>query len=225
MMNTESTDVVKIKSSEVEVMSSEVEVMSSRGTNQRRRNVNVRRMTIIGVLSAISIMLSMTPLGFIPIGPVNATIMHIPVIIGAIIEGPVVGMSIGFIFGATSLFRALTMPTITSFAFINPLVSILPRVLIGLVAYYVYKLAVRITKNYFVSGWVVGAIGSLVNTIGVLGMIYVLYGARYAEVLGESAATAKTLLFTLATTSGIPEAIVGGFVVSAVVVILNKRKK
>ncbi len=218
MMNTEVTDVV-------ETNSSEVEVMSSRRTNQGRRNVNVRRMSIIGVLSAISIMLSLTPLGFIPIGPVNATIMHIPVIIGSIVEGPIVGMSIGFIFGATSLIRALTMPTITSFAFVNPLVSILPRVLIGLVAYYVYQLAVKITKNSFVSGWIVGAIGSLVNTMGVLGMIYVLYGARYAEALGESAAAAKTLLLTLATTSGIPEAIVGGFVVSAVAVILNKRKK
>ncbi|MGL5507711.1 MAG: ECF transporter S component [Paraclostridium sp.] len=218
MMNTESTEVVKIDTSNVEVI-------SSRRTNQVRRSVNVRRMTVISVLSAISIMLSMTPLGFIPIGPVNATIMHIPVIIGAIIEGPVVGMSIGFIFGATSLIRALTMPTITSFALVNPLVSILPRVLIGLVAYYVYKLAIKITKNAFVSGWLVGAIGSLVNTIGVLGMIYVLYGAKYAEALNESASAAKTLLLTLATTSGIPEAIVGGLVVSAVAGVLNKRKK
>lgn len=218
MMNSKSTDVIKIKSSDVEVI-------SSRRNNQQRKSVNVRRMTVISVLSAISIMLSMTPLGFIPLGPVNATIMHIPVIIGAIIEGPVVGMSIGFIFGATSLLRALTMPTITSFAFINPLVSILPRVLIGLVAYYVYKSIVKITKNTFVSGWIVGAIGSLINTIGVLGMIYILYGARYAEALGESAAAAKTLLLTLAATSGIPEAIVGGFVVSAVAIILNKRKK
>lgn len=218
MMETQSTDTVVINSSEIEVV-------SPRKRNQSRKSVNVKRMTVISVLSAISIMLSMTPLGFIPIGPVNATIMHIPVIIGAIIEGPVVGMSIGFIFGATSLIRALTMPTITNFPLVNPLVSILPRVLIGLVAYYVYKLAVKITKNAFVSGWLVGAIGSLVNTIGVLGMMYVLYGARYAEALGENAAAAKTLLLTIATTSGIPEAVVGGFVVSAVAVVLSKRKK
>ncbi|MGL6106372.1 ECF transporter S component [Romboutsia sp.] len=217
-MNTETTDVIKVKSSDVVVMTSQKKY-------QGRKSVNVRRMAIIGVLSAISIMLSITPLGFIPIGPVNATIMHIPVIIGAIIEGPVVGMSIGLIFGATSLIRALTMPTITSFAFINPMVSILPRVVIGLVAYYVYKISVKTTKNAFLSGWISGAIGSLVNTMGVLGMIYVLYGERYAKAMGESAAAAKTLLLTLATTSGIPEAIVGGFVVSAVVVILSKRKK
>ena len=132
-------------------------------------------------------MLSMTHLGFIPIGPTNATIMHIPVIIGAILEGPVVGIVVGFIFGASSLIRNLTMPTITSFAFINPLVSVLPRILIGVVAYYVYKLIMKISKNAFVSGWITGVIGSLVNTIGVLGMIYILYGARYVEALGKSA--------------------------------------
>ncbi len=189
------------------------------------KKLNVRKMTIIGVLSAISIMLSMTPLGFIPIGPTNATIMHIPVIIGAIIEGPVVGMTIGLIFGATSLLRAITMPTITSFVLINPLVSILPRVLIGLIAYYVYNLVMKLTKNVLVSGWITGMVGSLINTIGVLGMVYILYAERYAQALGESASTAKTLIFTIAATNGIPEAIIGGFVVSAVAVILNKRKK
>ena len=217
MMNASSTDVIKTKSSDVKVTSSK--------RNGRSKNVNVRKMSIISVLSAISIMLSMTPLGFIPIGPTNATIMHIPVIIGAIVEGPMVGMSVGLIFGLTSLIRNLTMPTITSFAFINPLVSVLPRVLIGIVAYYVYKLAIKITKNSFVSGWITGFIGSLVNTVGVLGMVYLLYGARYAVALDKSAASAKTLLLTLATTSGIPEAILGGFVVSAVAVVLKKRKK
>ncbi len=82
-------------------------------TSASVRKVNVRKMTIIGVLSAISIMLSMTPLGFIPVGPTKATIMHIPVIIGAIMEGPIVG-AIGFIFGISSLLNAITNPTVTS---------------------------------------------------------------------------------------------------------------
>lgn len=220
-----------LESSEVEVLSpSEVEIVmespkDSKVKLRQKKKTDVRRMAIIGVLSAISIMLSMTPLGFIPIGPTNATIMHIPVIIGAIIEGPVVGITVGFIFGVTSLLKALTMPTITSFAFVNPLVSVLPRMLIGIVAYYVYKLTIKFTKNVFVSGWITGVIGSLVNTAVVLGMIYILYGARYAEALGESASAAKTLILTLVATNGIPEAIVGGFVVSAVCVVFNKRKK
>ena len=54
---------------------------------KKENSFNVRRMAIIGVLGAISIILGMTPLGFIPVGPTRATIMHIPVIIGAIMEG------------------------------------------------------------------------------------------------------------------------------------------
>ena len=223
MMNLESSEVEVLSPSEVEIVMESPK--DSKVKLRQKKKTDVRRMAIIGVLSAISIMLSMTPLGFIPIGPTNATIMHIPVIIGAIIEGPVVGITVGFIFGATSLLKALTMPTITSFAFVNPLVSVLPRMLIGIVAYYVYKLTIKFTKNVFVSGWITGVIGSLVNTAVVLGMIYILYGARYAEALGESASAAKTLILTLVATNGIPEAIVGGFVVSAVCVVFNKRKK
>lgn len=223
MMNLESSQVEVLNPSEVEIVMESPKDFKVK--SKQRKKTDVRKMAIIGVLSAISIMLSMTPLGFIPIGPTNATIMHIPVIIGAIIEGPVVGITVGFIFGATSLLKALTMPTITSFAFVNPLVSVLPRMLIGIVAYYVYKLTIKFTKNVFVSGWITGVMGSLVNTAVVLGMIYILYGARYAEALGESASAAKTLILTLVATNGIPEAIVGGFVVSAVCVVFNKRKK
>ena len=214
---------MNLESSKVEVAMGSKQVL--KGKPRRTKKLEVRKMAIIGVLASISIMLSMTPLGFIPIGPTNATIMHIPVIIGAILEGPMVGITVGAIFGATSLLRAFTMPTITSFVLMNPLVSILPRVLIGVVAYYVYKLTVKLTKNIFVSGWITGVIGSLVNTIGVLGMTYILYGARYAEALEKSASAAKTVILTLIATNGIPEAIVGGFVVSAVCVVFNKRKK
>ena len=223
MMNSGASKVEVLNPSDVEVAVDSQK--SFRVKSRKTKKLEVRKIAIIGVLSAISIMLSMTPLGFIPIGPLNLTIMHIPVIIGAVLEGPLVGIIVGLIFGFTSLLRAITMPTITNFALINPLVSILPRVLIGIVAYYVYKLTIKLTKNALVSGWITGVIGSLVNTVGVLGMTYILYGARYAEALGKSASAAKTLILTLIATNGIPEAIVGGFVVSAVCVVFNKRKK
>lgn len=102
-------------------------------------SLSVKKMAIVGVLGGISIILGMTPLGFIPIGPTRATIMHIPVIIGAITEGPLVGGLIGLIFGLFSIFQAMTNPTPISFVFLNPIVSVLPRVLIGIVTYYTYK--------------------------------------------------------------------------------------
>ena len=190
-----------------------------------RKKVNVRRMTIISLLSAISIMLSMISLGYIQIGPVAITTMCIPVIIGGIIEGPMVGMIVGFIFGLTSMFRGMAgMAGPTSPIFINPLVSVLPRIFIGLVAYYSFKLAMKIVKNTYVSGLIAGGMASITNTVGVLGMIYVLYAAEYAEALGQSAGTAKALLMGIATTNGIAEALGGALVVSAVVVVLKKSK-
>lgn len=192
-----------------------------------RKKVNVRRMAIIGLLSAISIMLSMVPfLGYIQIGPLLAiTTMGIPVIIAGIMEGPVAGATVGMIFGATSMVRAFTIPTVTNFVFMNPLVSIMPRILIGVVAYYSFNLVMRLSKNTYISGLVSGAVASFTNTVGVLTMIYILYAEKYAEALGENASAAKTLLLATATTNGVAEALGGALVVSAVIVVLKKSKK
>ncbi|MDO5037419.1 MAG: ECF transporter S component [Tissierellia bacterium] len=103
------------------------------------KKFDVRTLVMVAMLGAITVVLGMTPLGFVPIGPLNATTMHIPVIIGAILEGPLVGALVGLIFGLSSLFNAITRPTVISFVFYNPLISIAPRVLIGLIAYFIYR--------------------------------------------------------------------------------------
>lgn len=106
-----------------------------------------RKLVIVGMLSGISIFLGLTGLGFINIPPVKATIMHIPVIIGAIIEGPIVGGLIGLVFGLFSMYQAFTAPLPTSFMFWNPIIALVPRVLIGVVSYYVYKSMIKGTKK------------------------------------------------------------------------------
>ena len=73
--------------------------------------LGLRKMVIIGMLSGISIFMGLTGLGFIPLPFMKATIMHIPVIIGAIIEGPVVGAFVGLVFGLFSMYNALVNPT------------------------------------------------------------------------------------------------------------------
>lgn len=129
--------------------------------------LSTRKMTIVGLLGGISIVLGMTPLGFIPVGPTRATIMHIPVIIGAIMEGPLVGGLIGLIFGLFSIFQAVTNPTPVSFVFLNPIVSVLPRILIGIVAYYGYRFSKNLgTKK---SIWIL-------NIIWVVMFSYLIYG-------------------------------------------------
>ena len=100
-----------------------------------------RKIVIAGVMSAIAIFLGATRLGFIPwFTGTSITIMAIPVIIGAVLEGPVVGMATGLLFGLFSLLQAAIAPTGPGdVIFTNPLISILPRLFIGPVAWLVYK--------------------------------------------------------------------------------------
>jgi uncharacterized membrane protein len=184
--------------------------------------INTRQIAVIGMLSSISVVLGLTGYGFIPLPIARATIMHIPVIIGAILEGPVTGMLIGLIFGLFSIFQNLTTPNLLSFAFLNPLVSVLPRVLIGLTSYYCYKLFEGRMKSVGIG--LGAAIGSLTNTFGVLGMIYLLYAARYAEVKGISAAASAKVIFGVAVTNGLPEAIIAVIITVPVVLAIMNRK-
>ncbi|RRD95482.1 ECF transporter S component [Clostridiales bacterium COT073_COT-073] len=115
--------------------------------NTYSTKLDTRNIALIGVLGGITIFLGLTPMGFIPIGPTAATIMHIPVIIGAIMGGPVVGAFVGLIFGLSSLFNAITKPTVVSFAFLNPLISVLPRIIIGLGTAYIYSWVKEISKK------------------------------------------------------------------------------
>lgn len=137
-----------------------------------KKVLSVRKLTIIGVLSSISIVLGLMPgIGFIPIGPTRATIMHIPVIIGGILEGPVVGGFIGLLFGFFSIYQSIVMPTPVSFVFRNPLIAIGPRVLIGLVSHYSYRLIRKIG---------VRASKTLIGGLSLAGLAYLLYGAYKA---------------------------------------------
>ncbi len=167
---------------------------------------DTRQLTVIGMLSAISMILGLTGYGFIPLPMAKATIMHIPVIIGSILEGPLVGAIAGLIFGLFSLFQNITNPNLLSFAFINPLVSILPRILVGIIPYYCYKLTFK-NHELFRIGFS-AAIGSLTNTFGVLYMIYFLYAAHFATAKGINPDTVLTAITGIGLTNGIPEAIV-----------------
>lgn len=189
----------------------------------RTNRFSVRQLTVIGMLSAISIVMGVTGIGFIPIPPVKATIMHLPVIIGAIIEGPVVGAMVGLVFGIFSIFQAITSPTPVSFVFLNPVVSVLPRVLIGIVSYYVYKALPF--KSESVKAGAAAAVGTITNTAGVLGFIYLLYLKKYAQALGLSVDAAKKGILGVGIANGIPEILVSVAIVIPVILIIKRTRK
>lgn len=185
--------------------------------------LTVKQLTVIGMLSAISIVLGVTGLGFIPIPPVKATIMHIPVIIGAILEGPLVGALVGLIFGVFSIIQSITSPTPISFVFMNPIVSVLPRICIGIASYYVYYLIKKRKKS--VSIPIAAVIGSIINTVGVLGFIFVIYVTPYAKALNISVSAAKKGIITVGAINGIPEAILSVIITTAVVSAVTRIRR
>ena len=163
-----------------------------------------RKIAVAGILSAISILLGVTRWGFIPwFGGVSITIMHVPVIVGAILEGPIVGLVIGLIFGVFSLLQAAMAPTgpIDVF-FTNPLVSVLPRLLIGPVTWFVYKNFKRWNVPALIAA---SGLGSLTNTVFVLGM------------LGVMKAVPWEVIPPIVLGNGVPEMIGSAVIVLAVV--------
>jgi uncharacterized membrane protein len=131
-------------------------------------SLDVRQIVIAGILGGIAIFLGATQLGFIPVPNIagNATIMHVPAIIGGALEGPVVGLITGAIFGVFSFIQA------DNPIFTNPLVSILPRLFIGIVAWAVFVGLRRWSVD--LAAATAGVIGSLANTVGVLTMAVLL---------------------------------------------------
>lgn len=165
------------------------------------KGLTVRKVVVAGVLGAIAILLGVTRLGYIPVPTAagNATIMHVPVIIGAIMEGWPVGTVIGFIFGLSS-FLGATVPL-----FKDPLVAILPRLFIGLVAYLIY-IGFRRWNQYFAIG-AAAFMGSVTNTILVLGMAVVrgymsLKVAAGVAVVNGTPEAIVCIIITLAVVTG-----------------------
>ncbi|HHY75737.1 MAG TPA: ECF transporter S component [Firmicutes bacterium] len=102
---------------------------------------STRQIAFAGVLGAVTVVLGSTPMGFIQIPPISITIMHIPTIIAGVLQGPVIGGIVGAMFGAFSMYQAQTsVNPLEKAIFSNPLIAVLPRVLIGVVAHYVFHM-------------------------------------------------------------------------------------
>lgn len=172
-----------------------------------------RRLVITAMLIAVSIVLSipigvgpLTSLGFITLGPAIAfTFMHVPAIIGAVMEGPVVGLIVGAAFGLFSLFLAGQQPAGSPNAiFVDPVISVLPRLFIGPVAWLIY----RAFKGASESGSLVASAigGTLTNTVLVIGAIALRLGVPFFATL---ATVSVNMVIELIVASVLVVAIVG----------------
>lgn len=135
------------------------------------KNMNhksVRKLAIAAMFIALEFILIMTPIGMIPIGIVSITLMHIPVIIVALVEGMGTGLVVAASFGGLSLYRALSQPALLGQLFRNPLISILPRLMIPIAVVLVFRMLGRMGAKRVVCA-IAAAAGSIANTLFTVG--------------------------------------------------------
>ncbi len=165
------------------------------------RNSKTNELVLTGLFTAIIIIMAFTPLGYIPLVVINATIIHIPVILGSLFCGPKKGAFLGFVFGFTSCLKATIVGgTLSSFVFSPVLaaslvgtsgifkslfIAFVPRILVGVIPYFVYigikKVLASEKKNLW--GTVLNVLMSVFLAFGV----YAFLG-KMSESLSQAAA-------------------------------------
>lgn len=194
-----------------------------------KNKMQTRRMALLGIFIGFELVLMLTPLGYIPIGPLKATTLHIPVILIAVACGWKEGAILGAVFGFTSIVMNTITPTPVSFVFtpfysfgelhgnfFSLLIALLPRILIGVSSGLVMLTLKKLKVNEIVSVICASIIGSLCNTIFVMGGIYVFFGPAYAAVKEIAYDALMAVIWGTITTNGILEAILAAVLVTAV---------
>ncbi|KHD46712.1 ECF transporter S component [Streptococcus hongkongensis] len=154
--------------------------------------------------------------------PIKPTLVHIPVIVASIVYGPKIGSILGGLMGVISVITNtivllptsyLFSPFVTHGNFFSLLIALVPRILIGVFPYFIYKM-VNTKFGLVISG----IIGSLTNTVFVLSGIFIFF----AKVFNGNI---KALLTTIVSTNAIAEMIISALVVFAIIPTLTKLKK
>lgn len=201
-----------------------------------KTTVSTKKMVVFALFAAITFLLGLTPLGLISLPVIKATTTHIPVIVGSIVLGPWFGAALGLIFGLTSLIQNSFMaPGVSSFVFspfIQPgilssiVVCFVPRALIGIISGFVFRLLSKIHKlDVKLITILTGIIGSLTNTVFVMGFIYILFAEEYAAAQNVAVDVLFTFIMGIVASNGVPEAIVAAIITSAIAIPVLKYLK
>ncbi len=193
----------------------------------KKAKKDTRWMVSVALMAAVVVLLANTPLGMIQLPVIKATTVHIPVILGAILLGPSAGAILGGVFGICSMISNTTAPTLLSFAFSPFLssdlagifkaiwISVGCRILIGVVAGWLWILLKKCKVNSWIALPVTGFVGSITNTVTVMGSIYLLLASQYAAARNVAVEAVWGLIMGTITASGIPEAIAAAVLVTA----------
>ncbi|MBQ6601401.1 MAG: ECF transporter S component [Clostridia bacterium] len=147
-----------------------------------KNNFKPKELTLMGLLTAVLLVMSFTPLGYLTIGPLAITLNMIPVAIGAIALGPKGGAVLGAVFGITSFLQCIgiggTSPMGVILFEINPFLAFvqrfLPRFLMGLLTAYIYKFAKKAISP--AASFIAGFFAAFLNTALFMSLLVLLFG-------------------------------------------------
>lgn len=203
----------------------------------KTRKHDTRWMVGLALLVALQLVLQLTGIGLIPLPLINATTLHIPVIVGSVLLGPLAGAILGGVFGLCSMWTATVNATVLSFAFSPVLAAEMSgasgavkavwialgcRIMIGVVSGWLWILLKKLKTGDAAALPVVGVAGSLTNTVLVMGSIFFLLRPEFAAAKNVTMEAVLGLVMVTVTTSGIPEAIAAAVLVTAVCKALEK---
>lgn len=151
-----------------------------------KNSLKTVQLTQLTLLIALLAVLTFTPIGFIQIPPVAITILHIPVIVGAVVMGPKYGGILGLAFGIFSMLKATFMGASPADLMFSPFASgepiqslimcVVPRVLLGVIAGGLYHgLNQKMPKRLAIA--LSAGISTLCHTVMVLGCMWLFFKA------------------------------------------------
>lgn len=159
------------------------------------------RLVMCALFSALIVVMTFTPyLGYITVGVIEITTLHAVVIFGSAVLGPAMGSILGGVWGLTCIARAFQFGIVP---FQNPLVSLLPRILVGLLAGLVFKGLSKTKCKKPISLGISALVGTLTNTVLVLSFLNLCGG--FQVLFGDSAKTIDVIITTIISTNGLIE--------------------
>lgn len=188
---------------------------------------DTEQLTFMGLMFALSVLFVYT-LGMLPASIASlAVLTFIPCMLTGIVYGPAAGAFMGGLTGLITLTRAIVAPTsILDPLFINPLISVLPRIFVGVVPYYAYNAARTLFKGKdkleFLCGGVAGFFGAITNTALVMLMLYLICEETIVSMMGASF---KVFLVSIISTNALIEAIVTFALLGLVCAVYFKVRK
>lgn len=195
----------------------------------KAKKMDTRYMAMLAMFCGIILAMGLTGIGIIPLPVINATTMHIPVILGAIIMGPAAGAVLGGVFGICSIWANTTAPGLLAFAF-SPFMTTegLPgvfkslwiamgcRILTGVIAGWLWRGMKKVIKEDFLALPITAAVSTICHTTLVMGSIYFLLAQQYAQAKNVALSAVFGLVMGTVTASGIPEAIAAAVLVTVI---------